>query len=80
MGQKLGVMAHACHLSNSGKLKIEGSQSRLPELKKARPISKITRAKRAGGMGQVAEYLLCPHEAQNLSPSTIKKKKIRDCP
>jgi hypothetical protein len=41
--------------------------------KKLDPISKITRAKRAGGVAQAVEPLPSKHEALNSSPSTTKK-------
>jgi hypothetical protein len=37
--------------------------------------AKITRAKRAGGVAQVVEYLLSKCEALSSNPSTEKKKK-----
>jgi hypothetical protein len=36
--------------------------------------SKITKAKRAGGMAQVIEYLPSKHKTLNSNPSTQKKK------
>jgi hypothetical protein len=44
--------------------------------KKQDPISKITRAKRAGGMAQGVEHTSQKHEALSFKPSTAKKKKI----
>jgi hypothetical protein len=45
------------------------------------PFSKITRGKKAGGVGQTVELLL-PHQHEVLSsiPGTIKKKKRRKAP
>jgi hypothetical protein len=43
--------------------------------KKQNLISKITRAKRIGGMAHVAEHLPSKSETLNSSPSTTKKKK-----
>jgi hypothetical protein len=39
-------------------------------------VSKITRAKRAGGVFQATERLPYKHEALSLNPNTAKKKKI----
>jgi hypothetical protein len=39
------------------------------------PISKITRAKWAGGVAQVVECLLCKCKAMSSNPSPTKKKK-----
>jgi hypothetical protein len=43
--------------------------------KKQDPISKITRAKRAGGVVQAVEYLPNKHKALTSNPNTVKKKK-----
>jgi hypothetical protein len=48
--KKLGMGVHACHPSYSGKHKIGGSSVQANLGKKQDPISKITRAKRTGGM------------------------------
>jgi hypothetical protein len=39
------------------------------------PISKITRAKWAGGVAQAIKYLLCKHKTLNLNLSFAKKEK-----
>jgi hypothetical protein len=41
------------------------------------PISKITRAKRTGGVAQVIECLPCKHKALNSNPVQPKEKKIK---
>jgi hypothetical protein len=57
-GKNLGVVAHACHPSKSRKFKIGGSNSMMAPAKKQVPVSKITIAKRAGGVAQVVKYQL----------------------
>jgi hypothetical protein len=59
-----------CHLSGSEKLKLRGTQASLG--KKQDPISKITRAKSAGGVVQAVEGLPSKHKALHLNPSTAK--------
>jgi hypothetical protein len=39
------------------------------------PISKLTRAKRVGGVAQVVECLSSKHEILSSHPTTTKKKK-----
>jgi hypothetical protein len=51
--KKLGVVVHTCPTSYLRKAKIGGSWSRQAWAEKWDPISKITRAKRAGGVAQV---------------------------
>jgi hypothetical protein len=46
--------------------------------KKQDPISKITRAKRVGGIAQVIEYLLSKQEALTSNSSTEKKKQKKE--
>jgi hypothetical protein len=55
-GKKLDVVVHACHLSKGGKHKTGRSWSRSAWSKSETP-SKITRAKRAGGMAQAVKHL-----------------------
>jgi hypothetical protein len=43
--------------------------------KKQDPISKITRAKRTGGVAQIEERLLCKCEALSSKPTTTKINK-----
>jgi hypothetical protein len=67
------------HLSSQQwqKPKIGGSQSRLVWAKVRDPISKITRAKRAGSVTQTAEQLPSQFKALSSNPSSAKKKKRR---
>jgi hypothetical protein len=72
MVQKIKVLAHACHTSNSGKNKIEWSRSRLT-------WAKVTSPKwRARGVAQVIGNLQSKHEI--LSTNTITTTKIRFLP
>jgi hypothetical protein len=43
--------------------------------RKQDPLSKITRAKRPGGVAQAVKYLPCKHEVLRTNSSTTKKKK-----
>jgi hypothetical protein len=67
------MVAWACHPSYGGKLNIGGSQSKTTWTKKREPISKITKAKRAGNVTQVVECLLSKLKA--LSSNSILPKK-----
>jgi hypothetical protein len=51
------MVLHTCHLSDSREYKIRESQSRLPWAKNQDPISKITRAKFAGGIIKAVDCL-----------------------
>jgi hypothetical protein len=76
--KKLVMVAHACHPSNGGKLKIGKLWSRLSgQGKKWDPISKITRAKGDGKwlVAQETEGWPCKCEALRSIPNTTKKKK-----
>jgi hypothetical protein len=42
--------------------------------RKQNPISKITRAKRIGGMAQAVEYVPSKHKALSSNPNKPKKK------
>jgi hypothetical protein len=69
----LGVIAHTCHSSSGGKLKIGESWSR-PVWEKSKTLSpKQTTAKRAGGVVQAVEYLLLKCKALSSNRSTTKK-------
>jgi hypothetical protein len=71
------VVAHTCHPSYDGRLEIGGPWSRPAWAKSETLYSKITKAKRAGGVAQAAEYL--PHKCQALSTNpTITKKRERE--
>jgi hypothetical protein len=67
-----GMEACTCYPSNTGKCKIGGSWLG----KKWEPVSKTTRAKRAGGMAQLLEYLPNKHEALSSNIVLQKKKKV----
>jgi hypothetical protein len=59
------MVAHACHPSNGEKHKVMGiASSRAWAKSEGDPMSKITRAKRAGGVAQGDECLLCKPEAK----------------
>jgi hypothetical protein len=45
---------------------------------KETPISKITRAKRAGDMAQAVEHLVCEHKSLSSNPRPTKKKKKKN--
>jgi hypothetical protein len=70
------VWQHGTHLSSTDcrKLKIEGWRSR-PLGRKQNPISKITRAKRVGGVAQMVECLPSKCKALWSNPSTTHTKK-----
>jgi hypothetical protein len=60
-----------CRPSYSWKCKeIQASPGR-----KGDPISKITRAQRAGSVAGVADHLLSKYEAQSSNPSTTNKRR-----
>jgi hypothetical protein len=65
--KKLGVVVHICHPSNCRKPKTRPVWG-----KKEDPISKITRAKRAGGVAQEVQQLLASAEALSSNPGTTK--------
>jgi hypothetical protein len=72
-GKNLDMVVHAIYPSYAGSINRRITvQARLG--KKQDPISKITRAKRVGGVKQAVEYL--PRKYENLSsnPSTTKNK------
>jgi hypothetical protein len=50
-------------------------QGQLRQIVHETPISKITRAKRTGGITKAVEHLLCKCEALNSNPSPTKKIK-----
>jgi hypothetical protein len=53
--ENLSIVACACHPSDNRKSKIGGSKLKPAWAKSETPISKITRAKRTGGVAQVVE-------------------------
>jgi hypothetical protein len=72
-GKSRLLVAHACNPSYLRGWNWEGHSSRLDLANSSQdPISKITRAKWAGGMAQVVEHLLCKCEAQSSNHSTAK--------
>jgi hypothetical protein len=78
-GKKLGVVAHACHPSAGRKHKIGGPWSRPVRTKSETPISKLTRAKRAGGMVQGVEHLTNKDKALNSNLCITHTQKISGC-
>jgi hypothetical protein len=68
------MVAHFCHPSYSGEVNIGESQSRPAWVKKQDHTSKITRAKRAGGMVQAAEHLHSKCEILNFKPQYHQNK------
>jgi hypothetical protein len=70
----LGVMICSCHPSYSGRYKTGDLRSRPAWAKKRDHISKITRAKCAGGMAQGAECLPIKCEATSSKPNNDKKQ------
>jgi hypothetical protein len=63
---------HTPVIAMEGDLKQEG-QVQVSLGKKRDPISKIPRAKRAGGVAQVVQHLCSKCEALSLSPRTANK-------
>jgi hypothetical protein len=61
--KKPGMVACICHLSYIKKHKIVGPWSRLAWAKKQDLISKVTKAKRAGGRTQAVKLLLSKYKA-----------------
>jgi hypothetical protein len=74
--ENLGMVVHTCHPSYKSsinkRIKIQATWG-----KKQAPISKISKAKRAGTVDQLAEHLPRKHEA--LSNSYIFKNKQKCC-
>jgi hypothetical protein len=75
--KKLVMVAHARHIPvrYGRKHKTEGSLSMLVQVKKQDPISKTTRAKRAGDMAQTVKHLTSKHEALSFKPESLQRKK-----
>jgi hypothetical protein len=80
--QKPGTVAHAYNPSYLGASDLEDHSSRPAQANSSRdPISKITRAKWAGGAAQVVELLLCQVLSSNAGPTknnTIELNDIKD--
>jgi hypothetical protein len=68
-------VVHACNSSYLGNREIGRIMVQTSLGKKRDPISKITRAKRAGGVAQVVEPLPSKCKALSSNPKTKKKKK-----
>jgi hypothetical protein len=66
--EKAGQVIRTCHPSYSGKSEMGASWSRLAWAKSKIPISKITSAKRAGGIAQVVKCL--PGKWETLSSNS----------
>jgi hypothetical protein len=68
-------VAHACHPSYLGGWDQEDWRPKPAWTNSSGdPISKITRAKWAGGVGQVVELLLCKCKALSSNPNPTKKQ------
>jgi hypothetical protein len=73
--KKLGVVAHTCHPSDDGKIAVQASLGKKPD-----PISKITRAKRAGGVVQMVDEALgtaTPQHHQKKKRGTVENNSFR---
>jgi hypothetical protein len=75
-GKKLGMVSCTCQPSYGRKHKIGGPGPRPDWAKSETPISKITRAERAGGMAEVEEHLPGKLKAPSSNPSTAKKYQV----
>jgi hypothetical protein len=60
-----------CLEAYNRKIMVQASQGKLQD-----PISKITRAKWAGGVAQALEHLLSKWEALSSNPSTLPKRDL----
>jgi hypothetical protein len=71
--QWLGAVAHACHTSYMGsinrRIAVQVAQHKI----KWEPISKITEAKRPGGVAQVVQYLTGKLKTLSSTPTTANK-------
>jgi hypothetical protein len=68
------VLTGNCHPNLRGKLRSGGQKFQASLGKNQDPISKITRAKSAGGITQAVQHLPKKCEALSSNPSTIKNK------
>jgi hypothetical protein len=66
----MSTVTYICHPSYNGKYNIGGLWSRLAWAKKT--LSKMTTAKRTGGVAREVEYLLSKLKAPSSNPSTTK--------
>jgi hypothetical protein len=73
---KLSVVAHASHPNDNWQCKVGCSWFVLAWAKReCDSTSKITRAKRAGGVAQALKHIPCKHKFLSLNTSTVRKKK-----
>jgi hypothetical protein len=75
--KKQGMVSHACYPNNTGsrnrRIMIQVGLGKVRD-----PISKITRAKWAGGVAQVVEHLLHKHKPQYCRERERKRERERE--